>query len=119
MIDKLYCVNISTSKINEMVDFYHEILGIPIQFPGFNGTKDGIKLGIGKDAFQIALWDETHWGKGFGGLVEIALRGNLREIHEQVKSHKYPVDDIQNLGFGDILYIFDPDGNRLAIMEHD
>jgi len=119
MIDKLYCVNLSTSQIEQMIHFYHDILEIPIVFCGFNDTSDGMKLGFGVDMFQIALWNEAYWGKGFGGPVEIAVRGNLNKIYETVRKHKYPIEPIKDLGFGQILYIFDPDGNRLAIMEED
>ncbi len=119
MIEKLYCVNLSTSKLEEMIDFYHGILGIPIMSGGYNETNDGMKLGFGQEKFQIALWSEQVWGKGFGGPVEIAVRGDLNKIYGTVKAHNYPIEPVQNLGFGPILYIFDPEGNRLAIMEDD
>ncbi len=35
MIEKLYCVNLSTSKLEEMIDFYHGILGIPMNGMAF------------------------------------------------------------------------------------
>jgi catechol 2,3-dioxygenase-like lactoylglutathione lyase family enzyme len=118
MIDKLYCVNLSTSKIEQMIHFYHDILEIPILFNGFNGTSDGMKLGFGSDKFQIALWKEDYWGKGFGP-VEIAVRGNLVKIYEAVRKQNYPIEPVKDLGFGPILYILDPEGNRLAVMEED
>ncbi|WP_040949718.1 VOC family protein [Gorillibacterium massiliense] len=119
MIEKLYCVNLYTSKIDRMIQFYHDILEIPILFHGFNGTTDGTKIGYGVDKFQIALWDKEYWKKGFGGPVEIAIRGNIDAIYEAITKHKYPIEPIKDLGFGRILYILDPEGNRLAIMEED
>lgn len=117
MIDRLYCVNLYTSKIEEMKHFYCEILNIPVMFKGFNGNLDGIKIGFEENALQIALWDTKYWEKGFGGPVEIAIRGDLDKIYQSLVEKKYPVESIQDLGFGRILYIYDPDGNRLAAMQ--
>ncbi len=74
---------------------------------------------FGVDKFQIALWNKEYWGKGFGGLVEIAIRGNVDAIYKAVIKHKYSIEPIKDLGFGRILYILDPEGNRLAVMAED
>lgn len=72
MIRKLYCVNLHTSQIEKMKSFYHDILGIPISFPGLSNDVDGIKFGFNVDALQICLWREERWSKRKGS-VEISI----------------------------------------------
>lgn len=115
MIRKLYCVNLHTSQIEKMKSFYHDILDIPITFPGYNKDVDGIKLGFGVDALQICLWKEEKWGKG-NGLVEIAVRGNLEKIMKHLEEMKYQNYRLLHESYGDCLIIHDPDGNQLTIM---
>ena len=115
MIRKLYCVNLHTSQIEIMKSFYHDILNIPITFPGYNKDIDGIKLGFSVDALQICLWREENWGDG-NGPVEIAVRGNLEEIMQQLKIMKYQNYKLLHENYGDCLIIHDPDGNQLTIM---
>ena len=115
MIRKLYCVNLYTSQIETMKSFYHDVLDIPITFPGYNKDIDGIKLGFGVDAFQICLWREEKWGDG-NGPVEIAVRGDLEEIMKHLEKMKYHNYRLLHESYGDCLIIHDPDGNQLTIM---
>jgi len=115
MIRKLYCVNLHTSQIKIMKSFYHEILDIPITFPGYNNDIDGVKLGFSVDAFQICLWREENWGKGKGP-IEIAVRGKLDKIIERLETMKYQNYNLLHESYGDCLIIHDPDGNQLTIM---
>ena len=115
MIRKLYCVNLHTSQIETMKSFYHDLLGIPIMFPGYNKDIDGIKLGLGVDAFQICLWREENWGKG-NGPVEIAVRGRMEDIIKRLEEKKYFDFKLLNESYGKCLIIHDPDGNQLTIM---
>ncbi len=115
LIRKLYCVNLHTSQLEIMKSFYHNILDIPITFPGYNKDIDGIKLGFGVDAFQICLWREENWGKG-NGPVEIAVRGKLNEIMKRLTEKNYQNFKLLNEGYGDCLIIYDPDGNQLTVM---
>ena len=115
MIRKLYCVNLHTGQIETMKSFYHDILDIPITFPGYNKDTDGIKLGFDADALQICLWREEKWGKG-NGPVEIAVRGNLEEIMKRLEEMKYKNYKLLHESYGTCLIIHDPDGNQLTIM---
>lgn len=115
MIRKLYCVNLHTSQIETMKSFYHDLLNIPIMFPGYNNDIDGIKLGLGVDALQICLWREENWGKG-NGPVEIAVRGNLEDIIKRLEEKQYLNFKLLNESYGKCLIIHDPDGNQLTIM---
>ncbi len=115
LIRKLYCVNLHTSQLEIMKSFYHDILDIPITFPGYNKDIDGIKLGFGVDALQICLWREENWGKG-NGPVEIAVRGKLNEIMKRLTEKNYQNFKLLNEGYGDCLIIYDPDGNQLTVM---
>lgn len=115
MIRKLYCVNLHTGQMDQMKYFYHDILGIPITFPGYHGDIDGMKLGFGADALQICLWREERWGKGKGP-VEIAVRGNLQELMKRLEEKNYTNFRFFNEGYGDCLHVYDPDGNLLSIM---
>lgn len=115
MIRKLYCVNLHTSQMDAMKSFYHDILDIPITFPGYNKDIDGMKLGLGVDALQICLWREETWGKGYGP-VEIAVRGNLEEIIKRLEEKNYLNYKFLHESYGDCLIIYDPDGNQLTVM---
>lgn len=115
MIRKLYCVNLHTSQIETMKSFYHDILNIPIMFPGYCNDIDGIKIGFGVDAFQICLWREENWGKG-NGPVEIAIRGSLENIVKRLEEKQYLKFKLLNESYGRCLIIHDPDGNQLTIM---
>lgn len=115
MIRKLYCVNLHTRQIETMKSFYHDILDIPIMFPGYGNDIDGIKLGFDVDALQICLWREERWGKGCGP-VEIAVRGKLDDIVKRLEERQYPKFEVLNESYGRCLIIHDPDGNRLSVM---
>lgn len=115
MIRKLYCVNLHTSQIEIMKSFYHDVLAIPITFPGYNKDIDGIKLGFDVDALQICLWREENWGHG-NGPVEIAVRGDLGKIMKHLEKMKYQSYRLLHESYGDSLIIHDPDGNQLTIM---
>lgn len=114
-IRKLYCVNLHTNQIETMKSFYHDLLHIPITFPGYNKDVDGIKFGFGVDALQICLWREEVWGKG-NGPVEIAVRGKLEDIIMRLEEKNYPNYRLLHESYGDCLIIHDPDGNQLTIM---
>jgi hypothetical protein len=115
MIRKLYCVNLHTAQIENMKAFYHDILNVPITFPGYHNDIDGMKLGFGVDALQICLWREERWGKG-RGQVEIAVRGKLEDIIKRLQEKQYIDYKLLHESYGDCLIIFDPDGNQLSIM---
>ncbi len=115
MIRKLYCVNLHTSQIDTMKSFYHDILDIPITFPGYNKDIDGMKLGFGVDSLQICLWREENWGKG-NGHVEIAVRGSLEDIIKRLKEKQYLNFKLLHESYGKCLILHDPDGNQLTIM---
>lgn len=115
MIRKLYCVNLHTNQMDEMIHFYHDLLQIPITFPGYNNNTDGIKFGLGVDQLQICLWKEENWGKGKGP-VEIAIRGDLKEIYNCLKANQYTKAELKHESYGDCLTVYDPDGNQLTMM---
>lgn len=115
MIRKLYCVNLHTEQIEAMQAFYHDMLNIPIMFPGYGNDLDGMKLGFGPDAFQICLWREEVWGKGYGP-VEIAVRGDLENIVKRLEEKQYDKFKKLHESYGTCLIVHDPDGNQLTIM---
>lgn len=114
-IRKLYCINLHTAQIEKMKSFYHDLLEIPITFPGYNNELDGIKFGFDADSLQICLWKEEYWGKGKGP-VEIAIRGNLEAIVQRLEEKQYQNFKLLHESYGDCLIIHDPDGNQLTIM---
>lgn len=118
-IERLFCVNLNTTNLQTMIRFYRDVLQLPVQFPGFSADGDGIKFGFGNGGMMICLWDNTRWGKNELGRTEIALRGDLASTYEQIKQTGYPIEPIQRMRYGDLLEIYDPDGNRLAMMAGD
>ena len=115
MIRKLYCVNLRTTQIEKMKSFYHDILNIPITFPGYDKDMDGMKLGFNVDALQICLWRAEIWGER-SDKVEIAVRGKLADIIKRLEEKQYHDYELLHESYGDCLIIHDPDGNQLSVM---
>ncbi|EGF6978598.1 hypothetical protein K1Y86_002101 [Listeria monocytogenes] len=62
MINEFVCTNISTQDPAALVAFYHEKLGIPIVFEGYDNY-DGAKLGFSEKAPGIIVWNNSKWGE--------------------------------------------------------
>lgn len=73
MINEFVCTNISTQDPAALVAFYHEKLGIPIVFEGYDNY-DGAKLGFSEKAPGIIVWNNSKWGEASESKVEFVSR---------------------------------------------
>jgi predicted enzyme related to lactoylglutathione lyase len=117
MIEKIKCLNLYSYKVEEMVNFYHKVLNLPILFEGFDDKYDGVQIGLGDNQFKICIWDRNVWSEYEGvGPVSIAMQGNINEIYNVVLENGYKIDKPVKKDWGLELEVLDPDGNHLYIM---
>lgn len=118
MIEKIKCLNLYSFDVGEMVDFYHNVLGRPILFQGFDDEFDGVRLGLSEDKFQITVWDRNKWNAYKGvGPVTIAAKANVQEVYSAIKRSGRKVEEPRRMDWGLELEVNDPDGNYLYIMD--
>ncbi|WP_151736055.1 VOC family protein ['Paenibacillus yunnanensis' Narsing Rao et al. 2020] len=116
MIIKYHCVNISSIHPKALVEFYNEILGIPIIEPDEN--YDGVSMGFIEDAPVIVIWDEVKWGKSSEGKVNFVfncddLDRTYAELKEKITNIQPPTTAAWG---GRELTFCDPDGNKILLL---
>ncbi|PZG37828.1 glyoxalase [Listeria ivanovii] len=119
MINEFVCTNISTKNPAELIAFYHERLGIPIVFEGYDNF-DGAKLGFSENEPGIVVWNSIKWGKSSESKVEFVFScdTNLDDMYLELKAAgvETPEPRVAEWG-GRELNLFDPDGNKIMILE--
>ncbi|WP_265459401.1 hypothetical protein [Enterococcus sp. HY326] len=60
MITSFLCTNIFSRNAKELINFYREILEIPM-LKTDSGEYDGVYFGFMKEAPSICIWDATVW----------------------------------------------------------
>ncbi|EAG9291704.1 TPA: VOC family protein [Listeria monocytogenes] len=119
MINEFVCTNISTQDPAALVTFYHEKLGIPIVFEGYDNY-DGAKLGFSENAPGIIVWNSSKWGEASESKVEFVFSCDttLDEMYRELQTAgvETPEPRVAEWG-GRELNLFDPDGNKIMILE--
>ncbi|WP_088816173.1 MULTISPECIES: VOC family protein [Listeria] len=116
MIRKFEGVNIAGPSAAELVDFYHEKLGIPIVFPG-HGDSVGAKLGFTLAEPGIIVWQE----EAKSAPVEFVFScESLDETYAELNARGV-TDTPPRLAEwgGRELNFIDPIGNKIMILEGD
>jgi len=132
MIRQLAHVCIHTNDLDAMVDFYSGSLGLPVQFRLRNddGETVGVYLACGQTTF-LELFDQDRVLAMFGGDKVVLDTAPTRLQHfcfevtglEDMKAHldaeQVPYLDV-GTGLDDALQIWvgDPDGNAVELMEY-
>ncbi|MBN2335755.1 VOC family protein [Candidatus Bathyarchaeota archaeon] len=118
MIESFYCVNVFTKNTKELIEFYHEKLGIPIQ-----GTLDddtnGVNLGFTPEAPKICIWDADKTGSPVQGTVSfVFMCKNLDETCDELtqKGMTFPPPVRYEWGTYE-LRLRDPDDNEVVVVE--
>ena len=117
MITRFSGINISSKNPKRLVEFYKDILKIPVLEDDPN--YDGVTFGFIKDAPVFWIWDENKWGKSNEGPVLLVFDAeNLEELHKYLVSMNVNTEkpSIASWG-GKELKVVDPDGNKLLILE--
>ena len=132
MIRQLAHVCIHTNDLDAMVAFYNGSLGLPVQFRLRNddGETVGVYLGCGQTTF-LELFDQDRVLAMFGG-DKVDLRAaptrlqhfcfevtGLQAMKSHLDAEEIPYLDV-GMGLDDALQIWigDPDGNAVELMEY-
>lgn len=117
MIKEYLCINLSSKDVKKLVDFYHDILGIPVVFEGY-GDYDGVQLGFDKTVPGICIWDENKWGT-YEGIVNLVFRcDSLDKTYEELKAKGLQVmPPVKAVWGGRELNLQDPQGNKIMLLE--
>ena len=116
MINEFYCINISSRKPKELVEFYNEKLEIPIL--EFDKNYDGVALGFIENAPMIVIWDENKWGKSSEGKVNFVFNcDDLDATYNQLKEKGVELEPPTTAAWGGKeLSLLDLDGNKILIL---
>jgi catechol 2,3-dioxygenase-like lactoylglutathione lyase family enzyme len=117
VITAYICTAISSKNVKKMVDFYHHVLGIPIVFEGY-GDYDGVQLGFIKDTPVICIWDENKWVP-YEGIANFEFRcDSLDQTYQELLSKGLTINPpVQTAWGGREMVLFDPEGNKIMIIE--
>jgi predicted enzyme related to lactoylglutathione lyase len=116
MIKGFRGMNISSKDPKRLVEFYNEVLGIPILENDEN--YDGVFLGFIENAPLIRIWDENNWGKSNEGPVCLVFDCDDHEkTYNEIKLKYAGVNPpfIASWG-GEKMEFKDPDGNNVYIL---
>ena len=132
MIRQLAHVCIHTNDLEAMLAFYGEGLGLPVQFRLRNGegVTVGVYLGCGQTTF-LELFDQDRVLAMFGGdKVDLAAAPTrlqhfcfevtgLEAMKERLEARAIPYLDVgMGLDHALQLWVGDPDGNAVELMEY-
>ncbi|TYQ15273.1 UNVERIFIED_CONTAM: hypothetical protein Cloal_1707 [Acetivibrio alkalicellulosi] len=117
MLNSLLCINISSSNTKKLVEFYTNILGVPIQFEGY-GDYDGAQIGFIKGAPTITIWDENKWGKYVKGSTFVFMTDGLDKTYEELKQKGMELEPPYKAAWGGReLKLQDFEGNNILLLE--
>ncbi|MFP4697764.1 MAG: VOC family protein [Eubacteriales bacterium] len=117
MIKGFLGINISSKDPKKLVEFYKELLGVPVQFDGY-GDYDGAQLGFVKNTPVICIWNEEKWGKyeGLGNFVFIC--DNLDDTYMTLKEKDIEVEPPYQASWGGKeMKLSDPEGHKMLLIE--
>ena len=116
MINRFSGTNISSTNPKRLVEFYRDILSIPMLEDDKN--YDGVTFGFMKEAPVFWIWDENKWGKSSEGKVQLVFDADeLEELYNHLKSKGAAVEKpIVAPWGGTELKVTDPDGNKILIL---
>ncbi|MBA2277273.1 MAG: VOC family protein [Chloroflexia bacterium] len=104
--------------------FYREVIGLPVA-ARWTGERPAVWLDLG-DGAALGLWPVAtggaaaiHGGRG-GSHVHFALRiphGSLEAVRTRLEGHGYDIEQVDFEDGNRSLYLDDPDGNVVELME--
>lgn len=116
MITKFRGFNITSANPKRLVEFYRDLLNIPIL--GDDENYDGVEFGYIQDAPVFWIWDETKWGKSNEGAVCLVFDCDDHEkTYNELKAKGVDLEPPKTAVWGGKeLYVKDPDGNTILIL---
>ena len=118
-IKRISNVILAVKDIPKSVNFYHDILGMPIK----NQRKNWIDLGQSGSLLSLHLAedDEPHFGTSIhNGVLVGLIVGDIESAIEELKSKNVRIHrEIQNKDAGKNAIIIDPDDYLISLFEPD
>lgn len=117
MIKKFECVNIYTEDIKRLVEFYRDVLEIPVLEKGYDGF-DGTTFGFVKGMPSICMWDELRWGKMGDGTTNLVFNcDDLTKTYQELKAKGVNLKPPAMAVYGEYeLPLTDPDGDHILLL---
>ena len=100
------------------MDFYKNILGIPITSVIVDHT-DGVNFGFAENAPTICIWNAQKWGSPVSGPTSFVFStDHLDATCEELKEKGLDIEPPVRFEWGTYeLRLKDPDGNEVVIVE--
>ena len=118
MIDSFYCVNIFSPNPEELIDFYHKKLEIPI-LNTLDDNVNGVNLGFNPDTTTICIWDANKIDPSVNVKLSFVFMCNdLDKVCEELTQKGIVCPTPIRYEWGTYeLRIRDPDDNEVVIVE--
>lgn len=118
MITEFVGVNFYGSSTEEMVEFYRDKMGIPLISEGFGG-QDGAEVGFEKSQTTLIFWNAARWSQEIGTMMFVFKCDNLNDEYKRLKEKGIELDPPLKASWGGReLYVNDPNGNRILLLEN-
>ncbi len=118
MINSFICTNVFSNNASGLVDFYKNILGIPVVNEIVDNA-DGINFGFDENAPTFCIWDACKWGSPVNGKSSFVFSSNnLDATFKELKMKGLDIEPPVRFAWGTYeLRLKDPDGNEVVIVE--
>ena len=118
MINNFLCTNIFSNHSIALVDFYKNILGIPV-INVIVDQSDGVNFGFAENAPTICIWNAQKWGCPASGATSFVFSSDLLDATcEELKEKGLDLEPPVRFEWGTYeLRLKDPDGNEVVIVE--
>lgn len=114
MIKGINAVLINTNQFEKMVNFYKDVVGVPLSIADHGGGKHA-ETEFGDIHFSIMQGDSaSHESRGISVSFHV---DDIQVEYERIKQNGVEIQEPQSLPFGGIVSTLkDPDGNGVILM---
>ncbi len=118
MINNFLCTNIFSNNSAELIDFYQNVLSIPI-INVIVDQSDGVNFGFAENTPTICIWNAQKWGCPASGATSFVFSSDyLDDTFEELKKKGLAIEPPVRFEWGTYeLRLKDPDGNEIVIVE--
>ncbi|KMQ32176.1 VOC family protein [Bacillus cereus] len=118
MIKGFVGINLYGDSTEEMVAFYRDKLGVPLHSEGFGGF-EGAEVGVKGTQTNLIFWDAPKWNQEIGTVMFVFKCDSLDTAYEELKEKGVELAPPVRASWGGReLYVNDPMGNRILLLEN-
>ena len=119
MIQSFSCINVFSTNVRLMKEFYHEKLNVPV-VNTIVDELDGVNLGFLENAPTICLWDANKWNTLVSGTMSfVFMCDDLDKTCDTLRTKGLTFEPPVKFEWGTYeLRLKDPDGNEVVIVEN-